>query len=381
MIPSPAPFRKKLNWLAALMVEAIAPVMRWYARGQTGAATLPPRLWRRVLILGDNHIGDLLYRTCSLRALKTGLPECDFYYLAAANTADILDGNPFLKAVVPWARSDSCLDLSLEHMEQLQELNFDAAMCTNCIRYWPELLLALRLGIPNRASYTYKGFSGWVTHPIPIRYPQPFPAYFRDFVATLTERPGEDDLKPQVFLTRAAENEAAAAWSQLNLHGADPVIALFLTSRQDTELWALEDFKTLLKLIRGRQASVTILLGSPRDRIFLGEFASKLKPELNLPIYTSLSLPGLAAFLKRCKLVIAKDSGPRHIANAVGTPVLFFRSTSFAQVEAGNYCPTEYDLMPSGEFLPVKRQRSLLGRIEPADVFRHVERVLISRGQ
>ena len=147
MIPSAAPFRKKTNWLVALAVEAVSPAMRLYARHRINVARLPPQQWKRALILGDNHIGDLLYRTCSLRALKAGLPECDFYYLAAANTADILAGNPFLKAVLPWARSDSPLDLSPEHMNKLKELRFDAALCTNCIRYWPELLLAIRVGI------------------------------------------------------------------------------------------------------------------------------------------------------------------------------------------------------------------------------------------
>lgn len=381
MIPSAVPFRKKTNWLIALAVEAMSPVMRLYARRRISAPVLPPQEWKRALILGDNHIGDLLYRTCSLRALKTGLPKCDFYYLAAENTASILEGNPFLKAVLPWARSDSRLDMSPEHLDDLKKLHFDAALCTNCIRYWPELLLAIRLGIPNRAGYTYKGFSGLVTHPIPLRYPQPFPVYFRDYVSSVTGQGSSEPLMPELRISSAAEEEAGMALGRLELSCKDPVIAFFLTGRQRIELWPLEHYKTLFKLISERMTVKAVLMGAPGDRTFLEDVASGIGPDVKLPVCTTLSLPGLAAFLKRCSLVVAKDSGPRHIANAVGTPLLFFRNGSASEIETGRYCSNETDLMPPGEFLTENHQRELLERIEPAEVLRQIEHALKSAGR
>jgi len=373
------PFRQKRNFAIALLTELLAPLLRRWAERRTGSPVSAPQLWRRALILGDNHIGDLLYRTCSLRALKTGLPECDFYYLAAPGTADILAGNPYLKAVLPWARSDSRLDLSPEHMRELRSLRFDTALCTNCIRYWPELLLAIRLGIPNRAGYTYKGFSGWVTHAIPIRYPQPFAAYFRDYVAALAGQGVTEPLRPELHVTPAAEEEAENAFRRLEPANSKPVVAFFLTSRQPAELWPAENYATLFKQLGAHLSVRIVLLGSPDDRVFLEGIASRTEPDMHVPVCTALSLPGLAAFLKRCSLVVAKDSGPRHMANAVGTPLLFFRNTTFSQVEAGIYCPNEFDLTPPGEFLDERRQRNLLASIEPAEVLRQVERAFGSK--
>ena len=159
-------------------VEWLAPVLATWARRQTVGEPLPPQRWKRALILGANHIGDLLYRTASLEALKKGLPNCDFYYLTAPATAEILAGQPSLQAVLPFARSESLLDLSHDHRGALRDLRFDAALCTNSSSYWAQLLLAIRLGIPSRVGYTHKGFSGWVTHPT-MRYPQSFPRISR----------------------------------------------------------------------------------------------------------------------------------------------------------------------------------------------------------
>ena len=176
--PSSNAFRSRANYLAALAVEALAPAWRAYGRMRTGPPS-PASEWKRALILGDHHIGDLLYRSASLERLKEGLPQCEFHYLAAAGSSEILAGNPALTSILPWIRPDSPLDLRPERLKELRGMGFDAALCTNCIKYWPELWLALRLGIPNRVGYTYKGFSGLVTHAMPMDFPKPYPAYFR----------------------------------------------------------------------------------------------------------------------------------------------------------------------------------------------------------
>ncbi|MEI6970257.1 MAG: glycosyltransferase family 9 protein [bacterium] len=376
MIPSIQPFRKRSNWLASIAVEVLAPALRQYARRRTAQDLRPPRQWMKALILGDNHIGDLLYRTCSLRALKSGLPDCDFYYLAAAGSADILAGNPWLKAVLPWARSDSRLDISMEHMQQLRDMHFDAALCTNCIRYWPELSLAISLGIPNRAGYTYKGFSGWVTHPMPILYPQTFPQYFRHYVSALTGNhlPAPIPMVPEIVLSQADEAEASAVWDSLTL-GSSRVLACFPADRQNTASWPVEHYVSLFNMLSSRLQVRVVLMGAATDKAFLHDISARAS--MRIPVISGeLSLRGLASFLKRCSIVLAKDSGPRHIANAVGTPALFFRNTASSQIETGTYCDSEVDLVPSGEFLNPRRQKELLMRVNPSEVCSHIVRIL-----
>ncbi len=350
-------------------------MLRGYARIRTGPARLQPREWKRALIIGDNHIGDLLYRSCSLKALKAGLPNCELFYLAAPQTAAILEDNPYIARLLPWSRSDSPLDLSREHLEALRAFRFDAALCTNCIRYWPELLLAIRLGIPQRAGYVYKGSSGLITLPMPMRHPQSFPAYFRDYVSALTGQTVTGPLKPEIYISAATEAEAVAAWRRMGLAGGKPVVAFFLTSRQPLVSWPTESYRVLFEMILAELDVRVVLMGAKEDEALLRTTAAGFREPV--PVCAGeLGLRSLAAFLRRCRLVVAKDSGPRHIANAMGTPVLFFRSSSYSQVEAGRYCDTETDLLPAGEFLNLRQQRELLAQATPAGVFRAVQNAL-----
>lgn len=362
--PSKAPFRKKANWLTALAVEASSPLLRAYARIRTGPRS-DPRRWRKALILGDHHIGDLLYRSASLQHLKAGLPECEFHYLAAPGAWHVLEGNPALTSILPWVRSDSPLDLAPSRLAALKAMRFDAALSTNCIRYWPELLLAVRLGIPNRAGYVYKGFSGWVTHPIPLRFPQPYPAYFRQYVAALTGRQPDWPLRP--VIRASAEDEAAAAevWTRLGLGRHPRVLACFITTRQQTGVWAPANFGKALR--RLRDSAGIVLCGAERDRPLLAGIDSDFDLHADI-VAGDLGLRALACLLRRCDAVLTTDSGPRHIANAAGVPVFFFRNLRSDPVETGPYLETETDLCPPAPWLKPEEHAGILSSVDPADV-------------
>jgi heptosyltransferase-2 len=338
--PRSKPFHKKTNWLIALGVEAGGPLLRLQARLKTGPPS-PPAQWRKALIIGDNHIGDLLYRSASLERLKAGLPECEFHYLTAPGSAEVLQGNPALTAIHPWVRSDSPLDLTAEHFATLKEMRFDAALSTNCIKYWPELLLAIRLGIPNRAGYEYKGFSGWSTRPIPIQYPQPFAAYFRDYVAALTGQKAGWPPRPVIHASERDRLDAEALWKSLDR--GRPITACFPTSRQPTGIWPVSRFGETLRALRKKCDTHILLCGAASDEAIL----SGINKQYDLDADTvpgSLNIRALSCFLRRCAVVLTADSGPRHIANAACVRVFFVRNVWFNAVEAGVYVDSETDL-------------------------------------
>jgi ADP-heptose:LPS heptosyltransferase len=364
--PSSKPFRKRTNWLIAVAVEALSPALRAWARWKTGPPS-KPQTWRKVLIIGDNHIGDLLYRSASLEHLKVGLPKCEFYYLAEPGSAQILEGNPAIAGILPWIRSDSPLDLAPEHYAALKGMRFDAALCTNCIKYWPELLLALRLGIPNRAGYIYKGFSAWVTQPIPISHPKSYPAYFRDYVASLTGQPPHWPLRPVIHGTAADEAAADELWQRLGLARHRRVLACFMTTRQPTGLWPAENFgKALLSLHNNKGAHV-VLCGAAGDEALLAGIDRDFQLHADI-VAGALSLRALACFLRRFQAVLTTDSGPRHIANSAGVPVFFFRNLRSDPVETGVYLESETDFCPATGWMHPAEHAAILSAITPESV-------------
>jgi ADP-heptose:LPS heptosyltransferase len=381
MFPSSMYFVKKANWLIALMVEGLAPLFRAYAFRKCGRAVSNPHAWKRALVVGDNHIGDILYRTCSLVALKQGLPECEFYYLTAPNTAALLEGNPAIRAVLPWARSGSPLDLLPCHEAELKKLGFDALLSTNAVRYWPELALAVRLGIPNRVGYIYKGFSGWVTHPMPIRYPQSYPAYFRGYVAALTGQEPAWPLCPRLYPRQTDQEEADGIWLQLGLDVQRPTLACFMTTRQPIGAMPMNLMGGILSEVRQQTGAQILLLGAKDDAAILERTNRQYGLAASI-LAGSLGLRALPSFLQRCDAVLTSDSGPRHLANVAKVPVFFFRNLWFSSVEAGCYAATEVDLCPPDiQRLGDSQQRLVLAQLSAVDVANRVVKVLRNKGK
>ena len=373
--PDRKPFRKRTNWIAALAAEAAALPLRAWAQLKTGKP-YPPARWRKALVLGDNHIGDLLYRSASLGHLKKGLPHCELHYLAAPGACEVLAGHPAITQILPWLRSDSSFDLAPEHFSALSAMQFDAALCTNCIRYWPELLLALRLKIPNRAGYTYKGFSGWVTHPIPIRYPDSYSAYFRNYAGVLAGLIPDWSLRPLIFPTVADEAAAEEVWGSAGLDRHAQVIACFMTTRQPTGIWPAENFGKTLALLRQETGSGIVLCGSDGD----GPLLERINRDFGLDaavLAGSLRLRALYCFLRRCTAVLATDSGARHIANAAGVPVYFFRNLRSNPIETGAYLPSEVDLCPLVGWLKPEQHPDVLAGITPGQAAEAVAKSLV----
>jgi heptosyltransferase-2 len=329
----------------------VAPLLRCSAQLHCGAAT-PKATWRKGLLIGANHIGDILYRTSSLMQLAKGLPGCTWDILAPDPAAQVLEGNPAIRKIhqmeIPSFESEGFM--------KLKQVQYDVAICYDTGMYTRPLLTATVLGIPNRVGYVHKGFSGLVTHPVAIKYPQSYPAYFRDLVAQLTLQETNWDLRPKVTLTDQDHRKAEALWSDLKLADDRPVLACFVTTRQPTGVWPLEKFRETLELLHGSSTAQIVLCGAAQD----AEKLKLLQSSLSLPVSINagrLELRALIAFLTKCHVVLSTDSGPRHLANAAGVPVVFVRNPWFSSKEAGIYCPdSEYDMAPDLEFVIPKNQ-------------------------
>lgn len=359
-----AAFRKPWLYFPALVTELAAPLLQFRALAQTGPASAPTS-WRRGLLLGEVHIGDVLYNTASLPFLKQGLPACEWFYLAEPPAAEVLQTNPHLAGVIPLPRPRGGRPDAKKILAHLRELRLDVAVAYNCGMYRHDLGAAIRAGIPNRVGYVHKGFSGWVTHPVPFRHRQPYAAYFRDLVAHLTGLAPTWSLRPQVFPTPEDEAKAAEAWLETSSNPDRPRLACFVTTRQPSGSWPWESFGAALQPLSGRVQ--VVLCGAAGDREILEKLRAAFCPQATI-LAGRLPLRALVAFLRRCRACLCADSGPRHLANAAGIPVVFPRNLWFGKEEAGPYLPTEVDVSPDCEFLSDSAQAEALRAIPPSRV-------------
>lgn len=309
-------------------------------------------------MLGCSHIGDVLYRTASLDLLRSGLPDCEWDIVCEPGSAKVLGGNCSIRRVLTEA--------DLEDIGRRGGSEWDVALCFDSSGYAPYLLRAVGMGIPARVAYVHRGFSGLVTHPVSIRQPQPFAAYFRDLVTELTGRVGADVPLRPVVVCGEAENQAARELRRkLRLDDGRPVLPIFVTTRQARGVWPPERFGEVAALLEAKVPQLqVVLMGGASDRAILERLKARFG--LRAPVSAGdLDLRSLVAFLGRCAVVLAVDSGPRHLAGAAGVPVVFARNVAYDPVEAGKYLATETDCVPTAAgLISAADESAFLARID-----------------
>ncbi len=366
MMPSspvnPATFRDRRNLALARWSEFAAPLLKVAARVSCPGRPTPPASWRRGILVGAHHIGDVLYNTASLPALVEAFPECEWHFLAKPPATEVLANNPFIKSCV-------------ESLDSLGPV--DVAICYNSGGYWRDLVGVTRRGIPNRVGYIHKGFSALATYPVPISYPQPYPAYFRDLVAQLAGRAADWPLRPRVYPAARDAEKADAIWTEAGM-GEKPVVACFLTSRQASGVWPARKFAETVAYLEADESHQAVLCGTAGE----AELLEKLKTEFGLRallLAGKLNLLSLACFLRKCAVTLCPDSGPRHLANAVQTPVVFVRNFAVGKIETGAYCETEIDAAPDLERVPPPAQEQAFELLQPEAVAELVRRQVASK--
>ena len=91
--------------------------------------------------------------------------------------------------------------------------------------------------------------------------------------------------------------------------------------------WPSDRFVSVARALGDRHGAGIVLMGSRAERPFIGQMASAIGTHA-VDLSGATNLEELAAVLASCRLVISNDSGPMHLAAALGTPVVaLFGST------------------------------------------------------
>jgi ADP-heptose:LPS heptosyltransferase len=369
-------FRYSRNYYLAVLTELASPAMRIATGVRCGPPT-PPSSWRNGLIISHTHIGDVLYRTSSLPHLARSMPDCKWFYLCSDESAAVLRGRRDLANVLPLVAGEDSWTLKPGGFAALSGYKFDVALCTNTLRHYPDLFLSAALGVPNRVGYGYKGLSGLMSRPISFDYPSPFPSYFRTMVSSITGSAGDWDLRPTITLNASDIEPADNFLAGLRLDDA-PVVACCPATRQPVGAWPQDQMLAAGEQAANSMGARVVLCGGPADRPRLESLAARATGRCDI-LAGTLPLRSFAAFLSRCAVVLAQDSAPRHLANAVGTPVVFLRNLSVSRVETGTYCDTELDVAPEDEFVTADRFAAVVAKVPPEDIAEAVLRVALSR--
>jgi ADP-heptose:LPS heptosyltransferase len=136
----------------------------------------------------------------------------------------------------------------------------------------------------------------------------------------------------KVVLTDTERGDAAARLRDWGVAGGGPVIGIIVGARRGKQ-WPPGQLVELVRRLQLLPGVAVVLFAGPEER----DEAIRLRRDLvgTVVVAPQLCIRDLAAMLSRCTLVVTGDTGPMHLAAAVGTPtVAVFRTTN-----AQSYAP------------------------------------------
>lgn len=282
----------------------------------------------RILLMKLRRMGDTLILTPTLRALRESYPDARVVVVVPSEWVELLETNPHLDRIIGYRSGSPVSFVSL--IRQLRRQRFDLGINPHAnLRSASILLLS---GVPERVVDNRSGRSFFSTVPM-ARPPAGRPAVERDLdcVRALGLKPAESRI--ELFLERADRDAAEAFLEEQGLCGSVPLLAIAPGASAPAKRWPPERFAAVAgRLMREESVSV-LLVGAPGESGLLGQIAAMMEVR---PVFVQVErLRLLAAILERCSLFLGNDSGPKHLAVALGVPTL----TLFGPEDAREWHP------------------------------------------
>jgi heptosyltransferase-2 len=264
------------------------------------------------VVIAPNWIGDCVMAIPFVRALKGRFPADRLIILARPGPASIFRAESTADAVL--TQSSLLADARALRRENVDE----AWLLPNSFR---AALIAFSAGIPERVGYDTDRRGRLLTHAVP---PPPRTEHqLRDYDRLLRARGVEPDRgAPRLALPDAAVASARATLERAGLAGSSLVLLAPGSAFEETKRWPAERFGHLATELSHRGFACACAIGP--GEVVLGErvAAAATTP---LPVLgADLDPVELAAMLARARVLVGNDSGPVHLAGAVGTPVVAF---------------------------------------------------------
>ena len=283
----------------------------------------------RILIVKLSAIGDVVHSLPVLSGLRRMYPESEIHWLVEEGAAGLLENHPQLDRVLVSRRKNWLKRLKKGEPGAFREMTafirefrsreYDLVIDLQNLAkssFWVLLARSGRkLGFWGTAEYAYVPLTEKIG-------PEDFSLHAVDRYLTFIKYLGGTVEDPE-FVVPVAERHFAHADRLLEEAGlaGKPVAAVHTFALWPTKLWTVEGFRGLVKRMQDELGLGVIFTGSGADRSYVDDVSSTVHP-VPANLCGRSNLLELAALFKRCAVAVTTDTGPMHLAAAVGTPVV-----------------------------------------------------------
>lgn len=253
----------------------------------------------KILIIGMNYIGDTIFITPLIRAIKKHYKECIIDVANGVRGFDILKENPYINNVI--IRDENII-------ESIKHKNYDIGFTATTAFYGASLLYKAKIPVRVGVNSECRGFlltkkTSWKKHS----------RHIVDTILSILKPLNikEDGINTEIFLNEEENNfgfnKMKDYKNALLVHGGATRIS---------KRYGADNFSRLIEMFYKEYQIPIILIGSKDDEEFSNEMKNRLGNIISDDFTGKLNIRELISIIKHSYALIGGDSAPLHIANA-----------------------------------------------------------------
>lgn len=281
----------------------------------------------KILVLRYRFIGDTVLTVPFLRNLRQAFPRARIDLMLEPFSGQVVEGCPYVDRIIPFKiktihrysnRSErGKLTGYIQYWKQIKQERYDAAFVLK--RSLSSALLVRAAGIPRRIGFATEGRRLLLTDAVPYRHDQHEVENFLDCLRGLDIPVPSRDL--ELWPSPEGDAKVHSLLAQKGWKRSDLKIIIHASASLPAKQWPLERFAAVMNVLKQKYQARFIYTGAKEDAALYDEI------EKDVPL-DSLNLCGLTSLRQNLSVYRASDlffgvdSGPMHMAAAVGVPVV-----------------------------------------------------------
>jgi len=270
---------------------------------------------KRILIVNVNWIGDTLFSTPFIRAVREAYPDSYIACLIHPRCKEMLEANPRLDELIVYDEEGAHKSLSgkLRLILSLRNRRFDTAFLLH--RSFTKALIVFLAGIKDRIGYPTKKRGMLLTKTIDSPAEELHKVeYFLNIAVSAGLKPSNRSY--EFFVSDANKDFINDLLRSQGISDSDTVAVLCPGGNWDPKRWPKENFAKLADALAERCGAKIVISGAKKDMTLAEDIKTMMKTK---PVITAgkTTLKQLGALFARADLVVANDTGPMHLAVAM----------------------------------------------------------------
>ena len=313
-----------MDLLESVLVGAFRLVKACDRRG-TDLTALDPSRVERILAISSTGIGDALFSTPAIRALRQAYPRAHITGMFRARYLDLFRNNPHVDDVIAYSGKYRRLPGTIR---ALRRGGFEVAAILHGndpdiipLAYLSGARFVVR--IPNDSTRFRFLLSNAGRTPENNVIPGQHALQMRLRIAGLLGA-ATDDRRMVLLVDPAAARAVGAYLEARGVRSGDPLVGVQVGASTVSRMWFGEQFAGLGRRLLAADPAIRIAItGSPAERAYCQTVADAVGGGQRVLVTAGdLTLPQVAALVNRLAVLVAADTGTLHMAVALGRPAV-----------------------------------------------------------